>query len=74
MPGRSKRAWAASFSSQRYNHTTINTNLLDPANKSRRFDQLAVVNAIGAGETIDLGNIGIDGLLGRRIRHRRSMS
>ena len=49
------------LSSQRYNHTTINTNLLDAANKSRRFDQLAVVNAIAAGETIDLGNIGIEG-------------
>lgn len=49
------------FSSQRYNYTTINTNLLDPANASRRFDQLAAVNAIEAGETIDLGNVGIAG-------------
>jgi CARDB protein/matrixin len=49
------------LSSQRYNSTTINANLLDPVNGSRRFDQLAVVNAIGAGDTIDLGNVGIAG-------------
>ena len=49
------------LSSQRYNATTINTNLLDPANAGRRFDHLAMINAIGAGETIDLGNMGIAG-------------
>ncbi len=58
---RTFEAGLGALSSQRYNHTTINTNLLDAANKSRRFDQLAVVNAIAAGETIDLGNIGIEG-------------
>ena len=41
----------------RYNNTTIASNTLDPT--SRGFDQLATVNAIGAGDTEILGDIGI---------------
>ena len=49
------------FSSQRYNYTTINSNLLDAQDRSRTFDQLATVATITAGQSIDLGNIGILG-------------
>ena len=49
------------LSSQRYNYTTINSNLLDPENQSRTFDQLATIGGLVAGETRDLGNVGILG-------------
>jgi hypothetical protein len=49
------------LSSQRYNYTTINGNLIDPLNQSRTFDGLATVGAIAAGEQIDLGSIGMLG-------------
>jgi hypothetical protein len=49
------------LSSQRYNYTTINSNLVDPQGQSRTFDQLARIEAIGSGGTIDLGSIGILG-------------
>ncbi len=52
---------SGALSSQRYNYTTINSNLLDPENQSRTFDQLATVSSLAAGETRDLGNIGILG-------------
>ncbi len=47
------------FSAQRYNQTTINSNTLDNENQSRVFDGLAVVVSPVAGETIDLGDVGI---------------
>jgi hypothetical protein len=47
------------LSSQRYNYTTINSNLIDPAGQSRTFDQLATIPAAAAGESIDLGAVGI---------------
>ena len=40
------------FSSQRYNYTTINSNLLDAENQSRTFDQLATVSTIAAGQSL----------------------
>lgn len=49
------------LSSQRYNYTTINSNLLDPQGQSRTFDHLATVSALTAGETRDLGDVGILG-------------
>ena len=49
------------LSSQRYNYTTVNSNLVDPQDHSRTFDQLARIEAIGSGESIDLGSIGILG-------------
>lgn len=49
------------FSSQRYNYTTINSNLVDPENHSRTFDHLATIEAISSGDSIDLGSIGILG-------------
>ena len=49
------------LSSQRYNFTTMSSNLIDPENQSRTFDQLATIDAISAGQSIDLGNIGILG-------------
>ena len=50
-------ASATPYSALRYNNTTIDSNTLDPT--SRGFDQLATVNAIAAGATVDLGDIGI---------------
>src|SRR5688572_561588 len=47
------------LSSQRYSYTTINSNLLDPENESRTFDQLATIDSLSAGESRDLGHIGI---------------
>ena len=49
------------LSSQRYNYTTINSNLLDPENQSRTFDQLATISSLASGDTRDLGSIGILG-------------
>ncbi len=49
------------FSSQRYNYTTINSNLLDPENQRRTFDQLATVDALDSDASINLGDIGIVG-------------
>ena len=49
------------LASQRYNYTTINSNLLDPENESRTFDQLATIDSLSAGESRDLGDIGILG-------------
>jgi hypothetical protein len=49
------------LSSQRYNYTTINSNLVDPEKQSRTFDGLATIEAIGSGDSINLGNIGILG-------------
>ena len=49
------------LSSQRYNYTTINSNLLDPENQSRTFDQLATIASLASGETRNLGSIGILG-------------
>jgi VCBS repeat-containing protein len=49
------------LSSQRYNYTTINSNLLDPQGQSRTFDHLATVSALTAGETRNLGDVGILG-------------
>jgi hypothetical protein len=49
------------LSSQRYNYTTINSNLLDPENQSRTFDQLATVDSLAAGEIRNLEDIGILG-------------
>ena len=49
------------LSSQRYNYTTINSNLLDPQGQSRTFDHLATVSSLTAGETRNLGDVGILG-------------
>jgi Big-like domain-containing protein/CARDB protein/matrixin len=49
------------LSGQRYNYTTINSNLLDPPNQSRTFDQLATVSSLGAGDSVNLGDVGILG-------------
>jgi hypothetical protein len=58
---RSLETGLGALSSQRYNYTTINSNLLDPENQSRTFDQLATISALDAGESLDLGDIGILG-------------
>ena len=55
----SNGASATALSAFRYNNTTINSNTLDPPNESRGFDHLATVDAIAAGATVDLGDIGI---------------
>jgi hypothetical protein len=49
------------LAAQRYNYTTINSNLLDPENGSRTFDHLATVDSLSAGEMRSLGDIGILG-------------
>jgi hypothetical protein len=49
------------LSSQRYNYTTINSNLLDPQGQSRTFDHLATASALTAGDTRNLGDVGILG-------------
>ena len=49
------------FSSQRYNYTTINSNLLDPENQSRTFDHLAIIDTVESGTSTDLGDTGIRG-------------
>ena len=49
------------LSSQRYNYTTINSNLLDPQGQSRTFDHLATASSLTAGETRNLGDVGILG-------------
>ncbi len=48
------------YSAQRYNQTTINSNTLEGENQRLVFDGLAVVDSLSAGETVDLGDIGID--------------
>ncbi len=58
---RTLEAGTGSFSAQRYNYTTINSNLIDPANQGRRFDQLKTIGSLAAGDSLDLGNIGILG-------------
>ena len=54
-------ASATAFSALRYNNTTIHSNTLDPPDQIRGFDNLATVTSISAGQTIDLGDIGILG-------------
>src|SRR5688572_17865312 len=49
------------LAANRYNYTTINSNLLDAQNQSRTFDQLATVDSLAAGETRALGDVGILG-------------
>lgn len=49
------------LSSQRYNYTTINSNLLDPEDQSRTFDQLATIASLAAGDTRSIGDVGILG-------------
>jgi hypothetical protein len=49
------------LSSQRYNYTTINSNLLDPENQSRTFDQLATIASLTADEIRNVGDVGILG-------------
>ena len=49
------------LAANRYNYTTINSNLLDPQNQSRTFDQLATIDSLAAGETRALGDVGILG-------------
>src|SRR5687768_3610416 len=58
---RTLEAGTGALSSQRYNFTTINSNLIDPENQSRTFDQLATIGALAAGETRDVGDVGILG-------------
>jgi len=52
---------SGSLAANRYNYTTINSNLLDAQDHSRTFDQLATVASLAAGETRSLGDIGILG-------------
>ncbi len=49
------------LSSQRYNYTTINSNLLDPQGQSRTFDHLATISSLTSDETRNLGDVGILG-------------
>src|SRR5687768_7037445 len=49
------------LAANRYNYTTINSNLLDAQNQSRTFDQLATIDTLAAGETRALGDVGILG-------------
>src|SRR5688572_22955065 len=49
------------LAANRYNYTTINSNLLDGQNQSRTFDQLATIDSLAAGETRALGDVGILG-------------
>jgi hypothetical protein len=49
------------LAANRYNYTTINSNLLDPQNQSRTFDGLATIDSLAAGETRALGDVGILG-------------
>jgi hypothetical protein len=58
---RTLEAGSGSFAAQRYNYTTINSNLIDPANQGRRFDQLRTIGSLAAGDALALGNIGILG-------------
>ena len=58
---RTLEAGTGSFSAQRYNFTTLNSNLIDPANQGRRFDQLRTIGSLAAGDSLALGNIGILG-------------
>lgn len=58
---RTLEAGTGALSSQRYNYTTINSNLIDPENQSRTFDQLATISSLAAGEVLDLGSRGILG-------------
>ncbi len=54
-------ASAGAFSAYRYNYTTINSNTLEAVGQSQTFNNLAIVGPIAAGETVDLGTIGIRG-------------
>jgi hypothetical protein len=58
---RTLEAGTGALSSQRYNYTTINSNLIDPANQSRTFDQLVVIESLAAGQSLNLGSLGILG-------------
>jgi hypothetical protein len=58
---RTLEAGTGALSAQRYNYTTINSNLIDSANQSRTFDQLVTIESLAAGESLNLGNVGILG-------------
>jgi VCBS repeat-containing protein len=68
-PGESYTIYAKTFetgsgsalAANRYNYTTINSNLLDSPDHSRTFDQLATITTLAAGETRALGDVGILG-------------
>jgi hypothetical protein len=49
------------LAANRYNYTTINSNLLDSQGHSRTFDQLATISSLAAGQTRNLGDVGILG-------------
>ena len=49
------------LAANRYNYTTINSNLLDTQGHSRTFDQIATISSLAAGETRALGDVGILG-------------
>jgi VCBS repeat-containing protein len=58
---RTMETGSGELAANRYNYTTINSNLLDTQNHSRTFDQLATISSLAAGETRALGDIGILG-------------
>jgi VCBS repeat-containing protein len=68
-PGESYTIYAKTFetgsgsalAANRYNYTTINSNLLDSPDHSRTFDQLATITSLASGETRALGDVGILG-------------
>ncbi|MDA1315134.1 MAG: hypothetical protein O2968_17520 [Acidobacteria bacterium] len=52
-------ASAGLYSAFRYSFTTINSNTKTPPGQSTEFDLLASVGLLAAGDTVDLGDIGI---------------
>lgn len=52
---------AGLHSAFRYNNTTINSNAMERNALSMEFDNIAAVASIAAGETVDLGTVGING-------------
>ena len=54
------------FVAGRYNGTVTNSNTLDAAGGSPAFDNVATVASIAAGQTIDLGTVGILGCGGNQ--------
>jgi hypothetical protein len=52
---------AGLYSAFRYSNTTINSNSMEPNALTQEFDNIASVATIAAGQTVDLGTVGILG-------------
>jgi len=52
---------AGLYSAFRYSNTTINSNAMEPNGLTMELDNIATVASIAAGETVDLGTVGILG-------------